>query len=211
MSVRAAIHKMLVLQDQVNIKVHPQWKTQKFPYYRAAWIECGELMSHLNWSWWKKVTPNILQAQLEAVDVWHFGLSMLILEGWDFENLANIITASYNNHTYMTTDPLDATEAVVTSLIKRHFPLTAFWTLLKSLDMTFDQLYSLYVGKNVLNNFRQDNGYGNGKYTKMWHGREDNEHLSEIVKDLDSGSDTFMKDIYVGLQKKYDYVMCTVR
>lgn len=39
----------------------------------------------------------------------------------------------------------------------------------------------LNMGKNVLNRFRQANGYRTaikeGTYRKLWGGREDNEHL----------------------------------
>ena len=36
------------------------------------------------------------------------------------------------------------------------------------------QLYRLYVGKNILNGFRQDHGYKEGSYIKIWNGVEDN-------------------------------------
>jgi len=36
------------------------------------------------------------------------------------------------------------------------------------------QLYRLYVGKNILNQFRQDHGYKEGHYVKIWNGLEDN-------------------------------------
>ena len=37
--------------------------------------------------------------------------------------------------------------------------------------MTYDELFSLYIGKNVLNGFRQNNGYKSGEYRKLWQGR----------------------------------------
>jgi hypothetical protein len=50
--------------------------------------------------------------------------------------------------------------------------------------LSLDELYTLYVAKNVLNWFRQDRGYADGRYIKMWAGREDVEHLREIVEEL---------------------------
>jgi hypothetical protein len=71
------------------------------------------------------------------------------------------------------------------------------------LEMDFDALYRSYVGKNVLNFFRQDHGYKDGSYIKVWQGREDNEHLVEIVKSLDSSHADFRDDVYLGLRKRY--------
>jgi hypothetical protein len=69
--------------------------------------------------------------------------------------------------------------------------------------MDFDQLYRSYVGKNVLNFFRQDHGYQDGSYIKVWEGREDNEHLVEIVNGLDSDSAGFRDAVYQGLRGRY--------
>ena len=51
-------------------------------------------------------------------------------------------------------------------------------------DMDFNDLYSMYIIKNALNKFRQDNGYSTGEYSKMWAGREDNEVAMEHCKGL---------------------------
>ena len=50
---------------------------------------------------------------------------------------------------------------------------------------TFEKLFKFYVGKNVLNKFRQDNGYKTGEYSKVWFGKEDNVHLEEILNKLE--------------------------
>ena len=69
--------------------------------------------------------------------------------------------------------------------------------------MDFDQLYVGYVGKNVLNFFRQDHGYQDGTYHKQWGGKEDNEHLVEIVSKLDTSSSTFKDDLYQEMKTIY--------
>ena len=74
------IKEMLNLQDKINKKVHADWKTQNFEWYRAIWVECAELLDHYGWKWWKKQIPNTGQIQLELVDIWHFGLSILLME-----------------------------------------------------------------------------------------------------------------------------------
>jgi len=75
--------------------------------------------------------------------------------------------------------------------------------IMKYLHMPFDELYEIYVGKNVLNMFRQDNGYKEGTYNKMWNGREDNEYLADIMKQLNGDSHTFQDDVYDALARSY--------
>ena len=43
-------------------------------------------------------------------------------------------------------------------------------------------LFREYVSKNVLNHFRQDNGYKTGTYQKTWGGQEDNVHLVALME-----------------------------
>ena len=71
-------------------------------------------------------------------------------------------------------------------------------------DLSADSLYCHYVGKNVLNFFRQDHGYQEGTYIKQWQGREDNEHLSELLAELDADASDFPEAVYEALQTRYD-------
>lgn len=49
-------------------------------------------------------------------------------------------------------------------------------------NLSWDELHRQYVAKNVLNMFRQDNGYKAGTYIKDWGGREDNVVLVELME-----------------------------
>ena len=70
-------------------------------------------------------------------------------------------------------------------------------------DLPFDELFRMYVGKNVLNFFRQDHGYKDGSYIKVWDGREDNEHLAEILPSLDPDESGFADRVYEQLLAAY--------
>jgi hypothetical protein len=74
---------------------------------------------------------------------------------------------------------------------------------MRASNLSFDQLYRMYVGKNVLNFFRQDHGYKDGSYIKVWDGREDNEHLSDILGGLDATAKDFADAVYQGLSRIY--------
>ena len=82
---------MLDLQNAMNSKVNDNWVDQDFAWYRAIWVECAELLDHYGWKWWKKQTPDADQVKLELVDIWHFGLSILLLEPGDKSDIAAAI------------------------------------------------------------------------------------------------------------------------
>ena len=196
---------MLQLQHAMNTKVHPEWIAQHFEWYRALWIECGELMDHQGYKWWKKQTPDTEQVKLEIVDIWHFGLSMVITRfNGDLQAAAEAMEAELAATVRSNDGVLLATEALASHTLRsKDFSVGKFWDLLLAADMSADELFTAYVGKNVLNFFRQDHGYKDGSYIKQWHGREDNEHLVEIVAELDPSADDFSDQLYAGLAARY--------
>ena len=199
-----AVKTMLSLQDKMNTKVHPDWRSQGFEWYRAAWIECGELMDHAGYKWWKHAEPDIEQIRLEVVDIWHFGISALLTETNDQDDLAAGIVNDLSQEPSQSLTLLLATEQLAASCVStKSFNVSHFKALMIASDLDFDRLYRLYVGKNVLNFFRQDHGYKDGSYQKTWAGREDNEHLSEVLEGLDISSESFADQVYDGLSERY--------
>lgn len=199
-----AVLTMLDLQDKMNSKVHPNWREQGYEWYRAAWIECAELMDHAGYKWWKHAEPDVEQIQLEVVDIWHFGMSALLVGNEDTGALAEDIVADLSAMPTASLSLLGASEALASScLISESFSTSAFLDLMRASDLSFDQLYRMYVGKNVLNFFRQDHGYKDGSYVKVWAGREDNEHLSDILSRLDAADENFTDAVYQGLKAAY--------
>lgn len=195
---------MLELQDRMNTRVHPQWREQKFEFYRAIWVECAELMDHYGWKWWKKQSPDAEQVALELIDIWHFGLSILLQSGADTEALVAQVMEDWVVATDETDFRLDLEAFAAATLADRQFHVGAFARLMAGVPMDLDSLYRGYVGKNVLNFFRQDHGYQEGTYRKSWHdGREDNEHLVELVHSLDASRISFQEDLYKALKTRY--------
>ncbi len=198
-----AVRTMLDLQDQMNTKVHPEWREQGFEWYRAAWIECAELMDHAGYKWWKHADPDLEQIQLEVVDIWHFGLSGMICCCDSLDELAAQIADDLSAMP-RESSLLEATEILAESCITtQSFSTSAFLGLMAASDLSFEQLYRMYVGKNVLNFFRQDHGYKDGSYIKIWAGREDNEHLSDLLVRLDPKQTDFAEALYRGLSEAY--------
>ncbi len=101
-------------------------------------------------------------------------------------------------------DIRSAIETLAQSTIAdRSMHFSAFANIMQLIDMDFDQMFRIYVGKNVLNFFRQDHGYKDGSYIKIWNEREDNEHLAELLAELDSSHVSFRDDVYQGLAARY--------
>lgn len=207
-TMQAQILTMLTLQDSMNNKVHPQWREQGYEWHRAIWVECAELMDHYGWKWWKKQQPDFEQVKLELIDIFHFGLSSLLAKNLPTEQLvAELETALRAQHAKQ--DFRTVLESFVQIILnQRAFDLAAFVRLMAAADLDFDTLYCGYVGKNVLNFFRQDHGYKDGSYIKNWAGREDNEHLVDLMASLDAASKNFKDDLYAGLSQRYRALVC---
>ncbi len=199
-----ALRTMLSMQDRMNTRIHPQWASQDFAWYRAIWIECGELIEHYGYKWWKRQEPEMDQVRLEVIDIWHFGLSALFASGDSIDTMAARIAADVADFKPEGLDVRLATEALALHALQtRGFCPRRFWELMLASGLDFATLHSSYVGKNVLNFFRQDHGYQEGSYHKTWHDREDNEHLVEVVAELDSTAPDFADQVYAALTARY--------
>lgn len=198
--VRVARQTRIMLEQQLalNERVTPDWRDRRFAWHRAIYVEAAEYLEHLGtYKWWKKAKPDLAQANLELVDIWHFGLSR-ILDGPPHEpfNL-DACAAMIVDRLRRDEPPVvglgaaleEARHAAVDALVgeagrSQRFDLSSFVALMAYGGLTFDALYETYVGKNVLNRFRQDHGYQDGTYRKVWAGLEDNEHLAVILQAL---------------------------
>ena len=194
---------MLELQNTMNTKVNPDWRHAGYEWYRAIWMEAAEMLEHYGWKWWKKQHPDAMQVKLEVVDIVHFMLSIRLLQKGSMKDIAVGIANDFEN-SMQAEDIRKSIECLALLTLTdqgAHFSFIA--GIMKFLDMPFDELYEIYVGKNVLNIFRQDNGYKEGSYQKIWNDREDNEHLADILQVLDCDSATFRDDVYNRLQQTY--------
>ena len=208
---------MLALQANVNAKVDPNWITARYPYLRAVAIEGAEAIEHHGWKWWKKQDKDLSQLQMELVDIWHFILSEILLRNDDNQltpleyllsalsdaNSLQLIELDNTAYKLNETDLVTKLELLIAISIARRIDLGLFESIMRDCELTWTDLFCQYVGKNVLNMFRQNNGYKEGTYRKMWEGREDNEHLVEILESLDPDLPSFKDEIYSALTNTY--------
>ena len=202
-ALREKIKEMLDLQNKINEKVHPHWREQNFEWYRAIWVECAELLDHYGWKWWKKQSPNQAQIELELVDIWHFGLSIL-LSNYDIEKSISLISEGMIDQRGSGKFRENLEDFTSNTLQTQSFDLKRFNQVINDVGLTFEKLYVGYISKNVLNSFRQDKGYQAGTYIKDWGGIEDNEYLIRLASKMDPKSENFSSELYTLMEKEYE-------
>lgn len=205
------IMAMLRLQDELNKRINPDWVSADYDWCRAIHVESVELMNHIGWKWWKHQERNPAQVELEMVDIWHFIMSAVISECEGNTQEAGLsMTRAWEVEL---DDPLgveglsDADFAEYIGMAARTGQLMhcllSFRATMSRLGMSEDKLYTSYVAKNVLNIFRQDHGYKDGTYAKVWAGHEDNEVLVDIMA---ADPDASPNDLMVALTAAYKLV-----
>jgi dimeric dUTPase (all-alpha-NTP-PPase superfamily) len=220
------ILQMLLLQQQLNDATNGEgWEKgitkngKIIDWKRCTYLECAELIESYPWKHWKNIDaqPDYANIQIEAVDIWHFIMSQG-LEDYKMQNLGSIetlaanINALPNFHTFSdeivpTTKDHYAQIEVVEHLMRTIFCdeptekfMEAFIDVAVQSGLNLDALYKLYVGKNILNQFRQDHGYKEGTYIKMWNGEEDNVAMQRV---LEVNQDVTPDGLYNALKEAY--------
>jgi dimeric dUTPase (all-alpha-NTP-PPase superfamily) len=208
---------MLSLQHSMNTKVDPDWIQARYPYLRAVAIEGAEAIEHHGWKWWKKQELDLPQLQMELIDIWHFILSELLLRSHDngvdpqqaldmaLRGSESISQVRFDDGDYNLEemDLLSKLELLIGLSVASRIELAVFASIMADCQLNWTELFRQYVGKNVLNMFRQDKGYKSGTYKKVWNGREDNEYLVDIIHSLDASSADFKEAIYAALVTDY--------
>lgn len=77
------LNQLLSLQHHLNDRINPNWVASSLPFCRAIMHEAIEAQDHIGWAWWRKQSPDIPQAKLEAVDILHFMLSRMIVAAYE--------------------------------------------------------------------------------------------------------------------------------
>lgn len=192
---------MLELQQQLNDATNGiGWEKgitkegKPINWRRCIYMESAEMIDSFGWKHWKSIAQptDYANLQIEIVDVWHFVMSLVLefsnkaesieelsermVQTPEYQKLNTSIPLTFGSDLLLMTRienvmrlsliPISA--EMVGALVEEFFELA----YLGALNAT--ELYRLYVGKNILNQFRQDHGYKEGSYIKIWNGLEDN-------------------------------------
>jgi dimeric dUTPase (all-alpha-NTP-PPase superfamily) len=206
---------MLEMQDGMNKKVNPDWVAANNNWHRAIQVEAVEAIEHHGWKWWKKQNCDMAQLRMELVDIWHFILSTVIQNTRGSIRFSTIEMISelnlsqksvqFDNQYYILAkmNLLEKLDLLVGLSAAKRTSLALFDSLLSDCGMSWVELFKQYTGKNVLNVFRQDYGYKAGTYIKIWNGREDNEHLVEVLDIIDLSVNNVHDELYQTLKSRY--------
>ena len=178
---------MLRLQDNLNKAVDPDWLKADYDWGRAIHAESIELMNHIGWEWWKAHTPDPAQVELELIDIWHFILAMLVNDCEGNIQKAGLMLIQAWDEALPPLPPSKNAGAAMAEALGFAARTDAFRCImvfritLNHFKITDETLYRTYVAKNVLNLFRQEHGYKQGTYQRVWQGRDDNVVLADIM------------------------------
>jgi dimeric dUTPase (all-alpha-NTP-PPase superfamily) len=219
------ILQMLKLQQELNDATNGEgWEKgitkngKLINWKRCTYLECAELIESYPWKHWKNIDsqPDYENIKIEAVDIWHFIMSQG-LEDYkmqdlgSIEDLANNISKlsnfqDFNKKSTLTKknsyEQIETVEILMKALFcgeSTEKLMEAFIEVAMQSGLDLNNLYKLYVGKNILNQFRQDHGYKEGTYIKIWNGEEDNVTMQSILKE----DNISPEELYKGLEKAY--------
>jgi len=219
---------MLELQKQLNDATNGEKWTEgvtkngkRINWRRCIYMECAEMVDSFPWKHWKAIAaePDWHNHQIEVVDVWHFIMSLAIEEyaqhnKGSLEDIAKAISDSKSLQQIENGQSSFAEIETVLGKIENLMRIALskeelevkelfneFFDLVAMSGLNLDTLYRLYVGKNILNQFRQDNGYKEGTYVKVWCGKEDNVVMKAI---WEKESDITPEILYEKLVKAYN-------
>lgn len=169
------IKLMLKMQNGLNSVVNEEWEKAGFAWNRAIWLESAELVESLPWKWWKHTEPDIKNARVEVVDIWHFVMSSEIVK-YGFANIENIANVLYqqifsklnDKSVFDSENLIKNTEKLAMYASDNTIALYPMSQVIKHAGFNLESLYREYMIKNILNRFRQENGYKDGSYIKQW-------------------------------------------
>ena len=202
------IATMLRLQQELNDTTNGLgWEAgmtqngKPIDWRRCIWLEAAELVESYPWKHWKSIDadPDYANIKIEAVDIWHFVMSealrIFAIEGrGEIEALAETITSTEAYRAFVAgegdlpSDPYAQIEEVerLVAMLFAEAPVeewtAQFYRVALQSGLNLDELCRLYIGKNILNRFRQDHGYKEGTYRKLWEGEEDNVVMQRLLE-----------------------------
>ena len=216
------LEEMFLLQKKLNDSTNGKnWELglnkfgKEINWLRCIHMEVAELIESTPWKHWKNINsaPDMNKIHVELADSCHFLMSYILQE----TNVPKAVSLVNTHCIYEIFQEVDVKlmvkEAEKLSYISLaidtgNMPsfsgierfIDQFFRCCKISGLSFMWLQKLYIGKNCLNQFRQDNGYKEGSYIKVWNGNEDNVVMVSLLENMD---DVGFDDLYGKLKEEY--------
>jgi len=221
------LEEMFLLQKKLNDETNgANWElginkfNKEISWLRCVYMEVCELIDSTPWKHWKDIKGDIdlNNIHIELVDIWHFLMSYILQE----TNIPKAVSIANTHCIYeaLNKNEIDYKEIIIESeklayialaIQTKNIPefngierfIEQFFKTCKICGLSFKWLQKIYIGKNALNKFRQDNGYKEGTYKKNWDDKEDNVVLMKLLEEND---EIDFNSIYKQLEEKYNKV-----
>lgn len=210
------LEEMFVLQKTLNDSTNGKnWELgmnkfgKEINWLRCIHMEVAELIDSTPWKHWKNINaePDMNNIHVELVDIWHFLMSYILQEtniprAVSLVNTHCIYEASEDVEVKLMVKEAEKLSYISLAIETGNMPsfggierfIDQFFRCCKVSGLSFTWLQKIYIGKNCLNKFRQDNGYKEGTYIKEWNGREDNVVMVELLETMDDVSFDYLYD-----------------
>ncbi len=218
------LEEMFLLQKKLNDDTNgANWELgvnkfgKEINWLRCIHMEAAELIESTPWKHWKNISakPDLENIHIELVDIWHFLMSYILQE----TNIPKAVSLVNTHCIYEASNINDVDIKLLISeteklsyislaIETKNMPafsgverfIDQFFRTCKIAGLSFTSLQKVYIGKNCLNKFRQDHGYKEGTYIKVWNGSEDNVAMLEAIEECD---DITFDEVYNKLETIY--------
>ena len=210
---------MFSLQRELNNKTNGDiWlenltqEGREICWYRCIYMEASEAIDSFNWKHWKDINtePDWENIKVELVDIWHFIMSELIRlndEDYAYKYLSIKTSEGLNELALIEVFEKIISTSVTNTKCDDIYAIREvsdlFFVALSHVGIDTEDLYRRYVVKNQLNSFRQNHGYKNGSYIKLWGKVEDNVVAFNI---MDKYPNISPSDLYQKLELEYSHL-----
>ena len=216
------LEEMFLLQKKLNDSTNGKnWELgvnkfgKEINWLRCIHMEVAELIESTPWKHWKNINsePDMNNIHVELVDIWHFLMSYILQEtnvprAVSLVNTHCIYEASQDVDVNLMVKEAEKLSYISLAIDTGNMPsfsgierfIDQFFRCCKISGLSFMWLQKLYIGKNCLNQFRQDNGYKEGSYKKMWNHIEDNVVMVSLLEKIENIS---FEELYNNLKIEY--------
>ena len=176
-SANSTINSILDMQSSLNSIVNPDWIIAKQDWQSAMIAETIEAIESVDLE--NLENTNIDNIIVELIDIIHFDSSMLLeMNEGDSKHISSNLGSSLllankeglllPNKDYK--DILADLNHINVLILKGEYAKTLIevYKCLGRLNVTFEEIYNIYLSKNALNILRQKFGYKTGEYIKLW-------------------------------------------
>ena len=202
-------------QDALNTSINSNWKNEGLNFNLYSQVESIEGIQSFNFKHWKKDKNDFKNAEMEMIDVIFFTISECIKSNIDYSKFTYLFKYGIDNNANSKTPEqcIKLFQDINYYSCNNNLfnVIICLGYLADTLGYTIEDIYIKYVGKEVLNIFRQDHGYKTGEYIKQWKSSldpngliEDNVYLEMFMDDAAKDQPDNMYDyLYNKLEVEY--------